>query len=151
MIGQDIQAQPKRSHPGAAADRHRNLIVIGATAAAILVVGIAAFLIATLGGDDGDPAGGTGSPSPEQSETVTSTTDATGTGTTTGALPGVVPSVIGQSQSAAVEAVESAGLEPRIITSTSAEPEGTVIDQSPAAGTQLQQGAEVRIVVSTGQ
>jgi hypothetical protein len=66
-------------------------------------------------------------------------------------VAGVVPAVRGEKQDAAVRAIEQAGLKARVITDASAEPEGTVIDQSPAAGTQLAPGSEVRIVVSAGQ
>ena len=138
-----------------APDNQRNLVVLGAMGAILLVVVIAAFLIASLGGDDG------GTPAPDGSGTGTAPAGATGTsagttatGTATGASTasqqGVVPDVIGDTEADASRAIEAAGLKVRVLQSQSTQPRGTVTDQSPAARTQLAAGDTVTIVVSEG-
>jgi hypothetical protein len=131
----------------------RNLIVVVAGVGIALVVVIAAVLIATLGGD-GDPGpggetttsgAGTGEASSDATETA-----AAGTTTPGAAQPGLVPNVVGETEGDAVRLIQQAGLEPRVLTQASSEPEGTVINQSPASGVQRPAGSEVRIVVSEG-
>lgn len=61
-----------------------------------------------------------------------------------------VPSVVGLSQQIAENQVESAGLLPNVETENSDQPEGTVVAQDPGAGSQIESGSEVTIVVSTG-
>ena len=67
--------------------------------------------------------------------------------------PGVpVPNVVGQTQAAASAAIETAGLTVGIITRRSSNtiPSGSVISQSPAAGTRVAGGTAVNLVVSRG-
>jgi membrane-bound lytic murein transglycosylase B len=65
--------------------------------------------------------------------------------------PVAVPQVVGKTQAEAVAALESAGLAVAIQTAASSEvPEGNVISSDPAAGTSLNPGSTVTIVVSTG-
>jgi eukaryotic-like serine/threonine-protein kinase len=62
-----------------------------------------------------------------------------------------VPNVVGQTASDAGANLREVGLEARVVSVPSAEPEGTVVAQNPPAGSQLRRGESVRINVSTGQ
>lgn len=143
-------AAPTRRLDRPASERQRNLIVIVAGAGLVAVVVLAAILIATIGGGGGESP--QASPTPATTGTATATSEATESAAAAGSVqPGVVPAVIGETEDDAVAAIQAAGLQPRVFQEASAEPEGTVTDQSPAAGTQLSPGSEVRIVVSAGQ
>jgi len=61
-----------------------------------------------------------------------------------------VPEVVGLTQDAAEAELQRRGLEVRVRERPSEEREGTVIDQDPAAGSELKRGDTVTIVVSTG-
>jgi beta-lactam-binding protein with PASTA domain/tRNA A-37 threonylcarbamoyl transferase component Bud32 len=61
-----------------------------------------------------------------------------------------VPSMTGIQQEIAESRLRSLGLIPNVDSRNSDEPEGTVIDQDPAAGSKLRKHSEVTIVVSTG-
>ncbi len=61
-----------------------------------------------------------------------------------------VPDVLGAEQEVAEARLDKLGLIPDVDTRDADEPEGTVIDQEPAAGTGLLRGDTVTIVVSTG-
>jgi beta-lactam-binding protein with PASTA domain len=61
-----------------------------------------------------------------------------------------VPDVVGNSVSAAREALRSAGLTVTVVSVESQEPTGTVVAQSPGAGTEARKGASVRLSVSSG-
>jgi serine/threonine-protein kinase len=61
-----------------------------------------------------------------------------------------LPSVIGQSQEAARSRLENLGLIVNVDSTDSDEPEGTVIDQEPAAGTELSRNDRVTIIASNG-
>lgn len=61
-----------------------------------------------------------------------------------------LPDVRGQSAAAARSRLAGSGLEARIVQVTSNRPQGVVVDQSPAAGTQVRKGATVRLTVSSG-
>jgi serine/threonine-protein kinase len=61
-----------------------------------------------------------------------------------------VPEVIGLSRDSAEAQISDAGLVPAVREQESEEPEGEVISQDPAAGTELQRGSTVTITVSTG-
>jgi serine/threonine-protein kinase len=60
-----------------------------------------------------------------------------------------VPDVVGMSRSQAEAEIESAKLQPDVVTVPSDEPEGTVVAQNPAGGT-LKEGSAVRLNVSEG-
>jgi hypothetical protein len=64
----------------------------------------------------------------------------------------VVPNVVGDTQSAATSAITSAGLTLGSVSQQSSPtvPSGDVISQSPTAGTSVNSGSAVNIVVSTG-
>ncbi len=63
-----------------------------------------------------------------------------------------VPDVTGKAQAEAIKALEDAGLKAGGVTSASdtEAPAGTVVGQDPAAGTELDDGAAVALVVSSG-
>src|SRR5918992_2328553 len=61
-----------------------------------------------------------------------------------------VPDVVGRSSSDAQETLSQAGLEARVVQVPSAEPQGTVVAQSPTAGSEVARGSTVRINVSDG-
>jgi hypothetical protein len=66
--------------------------------------------------------------------------------------PVAVPSVVGETQAAATSAITGAGLVLGTVTtqSSSTVPSGSVISESPAAGTQVSTGSAVNLVVSSG-
>jgi serine/threonine-protein kinase len=61
-----------------------------------------------------------------------------------------VPNVVGQSVEQATNSIEGAGLEASRVDVPSSEDAGTVVAQSPAAGSEVAEGSSVRINVSTG-
>jgi serine/threonine-protein kinase len=61
-----------------------------------------------------------------------------------------VPSVVGESQAAAMRAIKSAGLKPSRQHVPSAQEKGTVVGQSPAAGSSAPKGANVLLNISDG-
>ena len=61
-----------------------------------------------------------------------------------------VPDVVGSSASAARRELRSAGFTVTVVTVDSQEPVGTVISQSPRAGSELRKGSEVTLRVSSG-
>ena len=64
--------------------------------------------------------------------------------------PEEIPDVVGMKQSAAEKTLRDAGYVPDVVESSSTEePKGTVIQQSPSAGQTSQEGSVVTIVVST--
>jgi beta-lactam-binding protein with PASTA domain/tRNA A-37 threonylcarbamoyl transferase component Bud32 len=62
-----------------------------------------------------------------------------------------VPGVIGQTRESAESEIENAGLDVAAQERESSEPAGEVIEQSPPAGTRVEKGSRVTIVVSTGE
>ena len=65
----------------------------------------------------------------------------------------VVPNVVGLTQAAATSAIMAANLTLGTVTKASSTtvPAGTVMSQSPSAGTQARQGSAVTLVVSSGR
>ncbi len=61
-----------------------------------------------------------------------------------------VPNVSGMSQKEAKDAIYKAGLFANFVLTASAEPEGTILGQSPAGGTEISQGKSVTVRVSSG-
>jgi serine/threonine-protein kinase len=61
-----------------------------------------------------------------------------------------VPDVTGLSQSAAKTAILHAGLRANIVIVASSEPEGTLLGQSPSAGSKVKQGGSVTVRYSSG-
>ncbi|MGN6274557.1 MAG: PASTA domain-containing protein [Solirubrobacterales bacterium] len=62
-----------------------------------------------------------------------------------------VPVIVGNQRSEAVEAIRSRGLTPSVSEEEDAAPKGRVIRQSPGAGTSVEPGSTVTIVVSSGE
>lgn len=62
-----------------------------------------------------------------------------------------VPDVVGQTRATAVAAVRAAGLVPQAFTVPSTQPKGTVVAESPKAGTRVTGGSKVRLNISSGQ
>ncbi|HEX7278407.1 MAG TPA: PASTA domain-containing protein [Solirubrobacterales bacterium] len=62
-----------------------------------------------------------------------------------------VPVLVGSQREAAVQRLRSNGLEPSISEEESPEPKGRVIQQSPDAGSRVEPGSAVAIVVSSGE
>ena len=62
-----------------------------------------------------------------------------------------VPVLVGAQREAAVQRLRSRGLEASVSEEESAEPRGRVISQSPDAGSEVEPGATVAIVVSSGE
>ncbi len=75
----------------------------------------------------------------------------TTTSTTTSSGRVTVPDVVGLKRRAAVGRLRGAGLEADTKPIPSDEPEGTVVAQFPAAGTQARRGGSIRINVSAGR
>lgn len=67
-----------------------------------------------------------------------------------GQSTGGVPAVVGQQEAAAVAEVEAAGFTALVTRAESPEAEGTVIQQSPAAGDNASPGSTVTLTVSAG-
>jgi beta-lactam-binding protein with PASTA domain len=61
-----------------------------------------------------------------------------------------VPSVVGLNKDAADNQIRDAGLRPHFQKQESTQPEGQVIDQSPAAGSDARRNSTVTVVVSSG-
>jgi beta-lactam-binding protein with PASTA domain len=68
-----------------------------------------------------------------------------------GAKPVTVPSVVGQTQGAAVTALTSVGLKPKLQNVPSTKPVGQVVAQKPAPGTKVDKGSTVLLNVSKGK
>jgi eukaryotic-like serine/threonine-protein kinase len=62
-----------------------------------------------------------------------------------------VPSVVGETQEDAVARLRDEGLSPIVRERSSSEPVDTVIEQTPAAGQELEEGSSVTIFVSNGE
>jgi eukaryotic-like serine/threonine-protein kinase len=84
----------------------------------------------------------------EQAATSAPTTVATTTATTTAAETVSVPDVVGTTSSEATETLRNAGLEVNLVSVPSDRSPGTVVAQSPAAGTEHPKGTSVRLTVA---
>jgi eukaryotic-like serine/threonine-protein kinase len=62
-----------------------------------------------------------------------------------------VPVLVGTQRSVAVQQIRGRGLEPSVSEAESGQPQGEVIRQSPSAGTEVDPGSAVAIVVSAGK
>lgn len=70
--------------------------------------------------------------------------------TTATVARGAVPLVIGLREERAEELVREEGFEPTVDRKASAKPKGVVFEQKPAAGTELERGETILLVVSNG-
>ena len=81
------------------------------------------------------------------------TVNLTGNGGLNGqAVAVLVPNVVGMTQAAGTAAITSAGLTQGTVSTAPSNviPSGSVVDQNPVAGTQVNPGSSVRVLVSTG-
>ncbi len=62
-----------------------------------------------------------------------------------------VPVLVGSQRKAAVESIRSRGLTPSVSEEENSAPKGQVISQSPSAGSEVEPGSTVSIVVSSGE
>ena len=62
----------------------------------------------------------------------------------------LVPNVLGETEQQARALLSEAGFDPRVNASAGNRPEGEVFEQDPVAGSEVDEGSEVTIVVSTG-
>ncbi|GHE09670.1 Stk1 family PASTA domain-containing Ser/Thr kinase [Klenkia taihuensis] len=112
----------------AAAKRRRRGIIALVVAGILVLAGIVALLVGlNSGGDDETPA-----------EPTTASVQ--------------VPNLVGQTQAAAATALQQAGLAAGPVTTQASSDvaEGSVISSDPAAGTTVDEGTEVALVVSAG-
>jgi hypothetical protein len=135
-----------------------NLPVVGGIAAAAVVVLALSLLVPRFGGGDG--LGG--------DATATSTTTATATGTTAStATPGgggtaaagatvppfdegAAPDFTGVTREEAQRVLSDIGVTPLIVEAADASPAGLIFDQSPAPGSDLQEGDVMTLFISRG-
>lgn len=154
MIGVDIgvpaPARRLERDPGAQA---RTLMIAVVAIGAVVGVLLLAFLISNLGG-----GGSTPGTAVKDSTTTSGAAGAATSGAPTSALPtsdipttpGVVPALIGLKVEKARAAIAAAGLKVNETTQKSTEPKGNVINQAPAADSQVGTLFTVQIVVSDG-
>ncbi len=141
-IGVPVPARRINTDPAAQARTATVAFVAIAVVAAVLLF---AFLISRLA-DDGTsmPPGGSGDQSDQDSPTAVTEP------TTAGNITGFVPSVVGMEATEARTELEGAGYRVAELSESSTQPEGIVVDQSPAPEASLAPGSTVTIVVSTG-
>lgn len=87
---------------------------------------------------------------PSAGTTATRGSDVTLT-VSSGQKPAKVPVLVGSRRSVAVQQVRARGLLPSVSEEASSSPAGEVIRQAPSAGTEVEPGSTVSIVVSKGQ
>lgn len=126
------------------------------TAGVALVLVVAALLIAPrLGGGDGlDVPEGTATATATLPPGSTSTAASTAAGPSATVAPfdeGTAPDFTGVSRAEAEAVLEEIGATPLIVESANDAPAGTVFDQSPAPGEDLQDGDVVTLFVSQGR
>ena len=114
----------------------------------LLIAAAVALAYIILTGDDDEP--GRSDPTTIESTVATTEESVTTEETATTAAEVTVPDVQGFSADDAVQELENAGLQARIVQVVSEEPEGTVLAQSPRGGETATEGDTVRINVSRG-
>jgi sugar lactone lactonase YvrE/uncharacterized protein (DUF2345 family) len=84
---------------------------------------------------------------------VSQTINLSGIGSTNGQTGATIPNVVGMTEAAAATSLTEAGLTVGAVDSeySSSEPAGSVIGESPAAGTQANLGSAVALMISTGE
>ena len=154
MIGVDIGVPaPARRLQKDPAAQTRSLTVLVVAVGAIIAVVLMALAISQLGGN-----GEGGSPFGARTQTTTAgPTPTTGAGQTqvgtSDVTPGIMPNVIGLTESAARSAVSAAGVADAAVSVTrqpNAAAKNLVFDQFPAAGVELQEGDQIILAVSDG-
>lgn len=152
-IGVPLPSRRIKSDPAAQA---RAITVLVAAVAGVVAVILLALLISRVGGSDAPPgnSGSLAGAATATARAVAAAATATITPLSGGSgllvTPGVVPDVTGEQVDIARAAITEAGFKVREQSEPSSQPKGAVLQQSPAAGVELQEGLEVRIVVSAG-
>ena len=134
-----------------------NLPVAGGIAAALLLAILAYLFLPGLGGGGGDETESTASVTASATATVpgnsTATTEA-GVPPTTATVPpfeaGTAPDFTGVSRATAQATIATLDLTPLFVDAASEAPAGTIFDQSPSPGTQVEDGDVITLFVSTG-
>ena len=147
MIGVDIGvAIPARRIGAGPFSFARTGIIVAVAVGVTALVIVVAILIANVGGEASEATPTpvpTSTPAPESEEVATSSG--------LDVEHGVVPDVIGQPEHIARLAVEEAGFEVTVVTGRNEQyPRGTVFEQAPSAGVELEPGRGVFIAVSEG-
>lgn len=138
-IGVPAPARRIRTDPAA---QTRTAAVAVVAVCAVLGVLLLAFIISRVAGGGADSGSDTAPTEGAGAETPA---------TTAAATSGEIPSVVGMQLDDARAAIESLGfVVGGPLESAGSEPEGQVIDQSPAAGTTWPAGTTITIFVSTG-
>ncbi len=132
-----------------------NLPVAAGIAAAILLAILAYLFLPGLGGGDGldDP----GTATATATATIPGTSTATagpGEAASTATVPpfeaGTVPDFTGLSRETAQATIATLELTPLFVDAASEAPSGTIFDQSPSPGTEVEPGDVITLFVSTG-
>ena len=147
MIGVDIGvAIPARRLGAGPFSFARTGVIVAVAVGVTALVIVAAILIANVGSEASEEPL---TPAP----TVTAAPESEDVETSSGldVEHGVVPDVIGQPEDVAILAVEEAGFEVTVVTGRNEQyPRGTVFEQAPSAGVELEPGRGVFIAVSEG-
>ena len=156
MIGVDIGVAIPARRIGAGLSFARTGVILAVAIGVTALVVVLAVVIANVGDSgggagDGEAGGGEAATpaaaftaTPEAEEEVTD-------GSGLEVERGIVPDVIGQPEEVAIQAVEEAGFEVKVVRERNEQhPRGTVVDQAPIAGVEKEPGGEVTIAVSEG-
>jgi cytoskeletal protein RodZ len=137
-----------------------NLPVVGGITAAAVVVLALFLLVPRLDGGDGLGPDATPTTSTTATATATGTTASTatpggsGTATTEATVPpfdeGTAPDFTGVTRDEAQRVLTQVGATPLIVEAADSSPAGVIFDQSPAPGSDLQEGDVVTLFISRG-
>ena len=144
-IGVPTPANRIKTDPAA---QTRSVVVAIVALGVILGAVLVAILISNLGG--GEAPQGTGIDATQSAGSEPSATT-NAAATVVGTASGVVPTLIGLSETEAKQVLNTAGYLIREIRDKNSAPKDTVFDQDPAAGTERAQGQTVTIAISDGQ
>ena len=133
-----------------------NLPAAGGIAAALLLAIVAYLFLPIFGGGGDEPAG-----TVTATASVTSTVPGTSTATTEAGVPpttatvppfneGTAPDFTGVSRATAQATIANLDLTPLFVDAASEAPAGTIFDQSPSPGTEVEAGDVITLFVSTG-
>ena len=155
MIGVDIGVAIPARRIGAGLSFARTGVILAVAIGVTALVVVLAVVIASVG-DSGDGAGdgeAGGGEADTPAAAFTATPEAEDPPRTSGpeVERGIVPDVIGQPEDIAIQAMEEAGFEVKVVRERNEQhPRGTVVDQAPIAGIEKEPGGEVTIAVSEG-
>lgn len=154
-FGTPVPARRIQQDPAA---QTRSMVVLTVAVVVIGAVLVLAFAISRLGGDEGGGPAGEGAPGIEGAAVEDEADDDPPPDDGAGAEPGegegeplatgIVPGVIGETEEAAIAAIESAGLVPNVRYEPDEGQPGIVLMQQPDAGSEREPGDEMTIIVS---